>query len=184
MKRLVLMILATLGSAGCAPTPTAPQAEPSAKPSARPAPAAATPAPASAGVVVSDAWARATPPSAPVGGGYLTLENTADVPDRLLSVHSPASASVEIHEMRMDGDVMQMRKLDAGLPLPAHQRVQLKPGGYHLMFIAPHHPFVAHTTIEATLVFEHAAAVTTRLQVAALGGAAAAPDTPHRQHAH
>ena len=57
-------------------------------------------------------WARATPPTAPTGGGFLSVTNTGTTPDRLISVSSPAAGAVQVHEMKMEGNVMRMRELD------------------------------------------------------------------------
>ncbi len=104
----------------------------------------------------SHAWVRATPPNAKVAGAFLSIENTSAKPDRLLSASTDVAAKVEIHEMKMEGEVMQMRQLSGGLSIPAKQSVSLKPGGYHLMLIAPKQPFVAGQKVAITLVFEKA----------------------------
>jgi len=146
-----------------------------------PADAAATGA-AAEGVTVSAAWIRETPPTAAVAGGYLTLRSAID--DRLVSVETPASASVEIHEMRHGGGVMQMRELPDGVELPAGTEVALAPGGNHLMFIAPVEPIRAGQSIEATLVFEHAPRQAVTFEVRPLAGDAPAQDAAHDAHAH
>ena len=129
------------------------------------APAAATDAPQ---VAVSDPWIRETPPNAAVAGGYLTLRSAAN--DRLVSVESAAAAAVEIHEMRHDGGMMRMRELPDGVPLGAGTDVELRPGGYHLMFIDPVEPLRAGATVEATLHFEHAPTQQVRFEVRPLAG--------------
>jgi periplasmic copper chaperone A len=63
------------------------------------------------GLKITGAWAKAMLPGQPVGGGYLTIENTGAETDRLLAVTSSASPDVQIHAMKMEGDVMKMRKL-------------------------------------------------------------------------
>lgn len=104
----------------------------------------------------SNAWVRATPPNAAVAGAFLSIENTSAKADRLLSASTDAAAKVEIHEMKMDGELMQMRQLSDGLTIPAKQAVALKPGGIHLMLIAPKQPFAAGQKVTITLVFEKA----------------------------
>ena len=64
---------------------------------------------------IAQPWARATPPSAPAGGGFLKITNTGSTPDRLVSAKSPAADLVQIHEMKMDGNVMRMREVEKGL---------------------------------------------------------------------
>ena len=114
-------------------------------------------------------WSRATPATAPSAGGFLTVVNKGTAPDRLLAVQSPAADKVQIHEMKMDGTVMRMRELDNGVALPPGQTVELKPGGYHVMFIGLKAPFAKGQKVPATLVFEKAGKVDIEFLVEALG---------------
>lgn len=114
---------------------------------------------------------KAMLPGQPVGGGYLTIANSGVADDRLVSVTSPQAGEVELHEMSMAGDVMKMRKLDTGIPVPAGQTVELKPGGLHLMFMKVKTPFKAGDTVAATLVFEKAGKVDVVLPVGEASGA-------------
>ena len=77
---------------------------------------------------------------------------------------SPAAASVELHSMTMDGDVMKMRQVDA-IDLPAGQTVELKPGGYHLMLIGLKAPLKAGDKFPLTLKFEKAGEVIVTVKV-------------------
>lgn len=81
-------------------------------------------------VAVTGAWIRTPVPGAPAAAAYLTL--TSAHGGRLVAAATPAAAHADLHEMRMDGDVMRMRALDA-LALPASQAVSLAPNGNHLM---------------------------------------------------
>lgn len=128
--------------------------------------------PAKPTLAIETPWARATPPQAPVAGGFLTVRNTGRSGDRLLSASSPDAERVEIHEMRMDGDMMRMRRVDDGLAIAPNATLELRPGGYHLMFIKPRHPFVAGDTVTATLRFEHDGTREVRFEVRALGSGA------------
>jgi copper(I)-binding protein len=136
---------------------------------------AAQPAKTAGGIAIEQAWTRATPPNAPVAGGFLTIRNNGDRADRLVSVTSPDANSVEIHRMTMDDGVMRMRKLADGLPIDAKSIMTLKPGGYHLMFIGPKRPIVEGGTVTATLRFEKAGTHEVRFEVRALGSSGAKP---------
>jgi copper(I)-binding protein len=114
-------------------------------------------------------WSRATPSTAPSAGGFLTLTNKGDAPDRLISIMSPAAKQTEIHEMKMDGAVMRMRELENGVVLQPGQTIELKPGGYHVMFMGLKAPFVKDQKVPATLVFEKAGRIDIEFQVDALG---------------
>ncbi|MFH5774505.1 copper chaperone PCu(A)C [Paracoccus sp. NGMCC 1.201697] len=137
------------------------------------------------GLTISDAYIRAMPPKAPVAGGFLNIRNDGAEADRLVSAHSPKSGEVQIHEMTMNGSVMKMRELPEGLPIPAGETVELKPGGYHLMFVEVPEPFAEGQTVEATLVFDKAGEVTLPFEVRALRSAPQAGqghDTGHSGH--
>src|SRR5437899_11633415 len=105
---------------------------------------------------IGQPWARATPPSAPAGGGFLKITNTGSPPDRLVSAKSPAADLVQVHEMKMDGNVMRMREVEKGLEIPAGGSVTLAPGGYHLMMMGLKRPLTQGTSVPVTLVFETA----------------------------
>ena len=104
-------------------------------------------------------FARATLPNQPVAGGFMTITNAGETEDRLIAVASPSAGRMEIHEMKMDGDVMRMREISGGLVIPAGETVTLEPGGYHLMFMDLAGPFVAGETAEVVLTFEAAGEV-------------------------
>ncbi len=146
----------------------------------------ATEQPVSAEPVIEDAWIRVPPAGAPVAGGYMVLHNPGSQDDRLLAVRSPMAERVEIHEMRMDGEVMQMRELPNGLQLAAGHTVTLGPGSTHLMFMQPRAGLAVGNEVEAVLVFEGAGERTVRFQVRDERGNAVSPgvaDDPGGEHA-
>lgn len=113
-------------------------------------------------------FTRATLPNAEVAGGFLTVTNTGAQDDRLVSATSPVAERVEIHQMSMQGDVMRMRPLPEGVPLPAGQTVELKPGGIHLMMMDLKQPLAQGQTVPVTLTFEKAGQVELPLTVGAI----------------
>ena len=119
-------------------------------------------------------WTRATAPTAPSGGGFLTVTNNGAAADRLIAARSPAAEQVQIHEMKMDGNVMRMRELEKGLEIPAGGKVTLAPGGLHLMLMGLKAPLVKDTRVPVTLVFEKAGSIDVELVVSAMGGPAPA----------
>ncbi len=86
-------------------------------------------------LTIKDAFTRPTPGGATVAVGYLTIVNTGKTDDRLVAVTSDISASVQIHETKMENNVMEMTELPDGLAIPAGATVTFKPGGYHIMFM-------------------------------------------------
>ena len=120
-------------------------------------------------IEIGQPWSRATPSTAPSAGGFLTLTNRGDAPDRLVSIECPSAKQAELHEMKMDGAVMRMRELENGIVIAPGQTVELKPGNFHVMFIGLKAPFVKDQKVPATLVFEKAGRIDVEFQVEALG---------------
>lgn len=124
-------------------------------------------------LAISAAYARATLPGAPVGGGYITITNNGKQDDTLVSARSASLGDVQLHDMKMNGSVMEMRDLPNGVPIPAGRTVTFSPNGLHLMFMHPGHAFVKGRTVPVTLSFARAGSVTVDLAVG--GIAASAP---------
>lgn len=141
------------------------------------------------GVDVSQAWVRPTVQGQKTSGGFMTL--TAKESAQLVGVSTPVAGVAEVHEMKMDGDVMKMRAVPA-LDLPAGQAVQLKPGGYHLMLMDLKQPLVKGSQVPLTLHFKDAKGVPSQLKMmvpvstTAPGAApkAVEPSAQHGGHAH
>ena len=106
-------------------------------------------------LVIDHPYARATPPGATTGGAYVTVENKGATPDKLLAASTPAAKFVEIHQMSMNGGMMTMRAVQ-GIEIKAGARIELKPGGYHLMLLDLKKPLRTGAKIPLTLVFEKA----------------------------
>jgi periplasmic copper chaperone A len=126
-------------------------------------------------------YSRAMLPGAKVGGGYLKIVNPGKTDDRLVSVSSDRATSVQIHEMSMDGAIMKMRELPQGIVVPAGGSLELKPGGYHLMFMNVSQPFKEGEMVKAVLTFEKAGPVEVEFAVGPAGGDAHAGDA-HKEH--
>ena len=101
-------------------------------------------------LTVTGTWARLAPPAAPVMAGYLTLSNTSTEPVVITAGSSAAFDRVELHDMTHENGVMKMRKLDQ-IEVKAGDKVELAPGGMHLMLIGPKRAFVAGDSIDVTL---------------------------------
>ena len=104
---------------------------------------------------VDHPFARATPPGARAAGAFLTVENRGTTPDRLIAASSPVAGIVEVHEMAMDGGVMKMRAIP-GIDIKAGSKVDLKPGGYHIMLMELKQPLKNGDRFPLTLTFEKA----------------------------
>lgn len=140
-------------------------------------------APATA-ITVAHAYSHPTAAPGVPAVGFLTLTNAGPKADRLLSVISPLAGRVEIHQSKMENGVMQMRAVTQGVALPPGKSVAFAPGGLHLMLFALRAPLAEGERVPVTLLFEHAAAVTTTLAVAPRAPASPEPAEDHSQHQH
>jgi periplasmic copper chaperone A len=113
-------------------------------------------------VKVEAAWARASVQGQMGTGAFMHI--TAAQPMSLVGVSSPAAGVSEVHEMKMEGDVMRMRPIGQ-LPLPAGKTVELKPGGYHLMLLDLKAPLMPGTSVPVTLRLRDAKGAETRLDL-------------------
>lgn len=129
---------------------------------------------AHAQVTVKDAWVRATVPQQKSTSAFVQLSAGSD--SRLVSVSTPVTPVAEIHEMAMRDGVMRMRKLDAGIALPAGKTVELTPSGQHIMLLDLTQQVKVGDKVPLTLVFEDRNGKRETQQVEAtvrpLGGAA------------
>ncbi len=114
-------------------------------------------------ISIVDPHAGATAAGQPTGGAFMKLVNRGGG-DRLLSVSAAILRSVELHQMKMDGDVMRMRQVDA-IELPAGETVELAPGAYHVMFVGLKAPLKAGGSFPLTLKFEKAGALTVPVKI-------------------
>ena len=133
-------------------------------------------------LVIEAPWTRATPGGAQVGGAYLKVTNTGAEADRLIGGSLPTAASVEVHEMSMTNGVMKMRKLEKGLEIKPGQTVELKPGGFHIMFMGLREGLKQGQPVKGTLVFEKAGSVEVEYVVAPIGAQSGSAPQKHPQH--
>src|SRR3989304_5360920 len=112
---------------------------------------AAFSAPALAQVEVKDPWVRGTVSQQKATGAFMQIKSQKAA--RLVEIRSPVAGVVEIHEMRMEKDIMRMRAL-RGLDLPAGKTVEFKSGGYHVMLLGLKRQLKAGDTVPLTLVIE------------------------------
>ena len=139
---------------------------------------------AHAQVEVSDAWVRATGQGQKATGVFMNL--TAQKATRLVGVKADLTGSAEVHEMKMEKDVMKMQAVKA-LDLPAGQTVALKPGSYHVMLMDLKAPVAEDSQVVLTLLFEDAAGVKTQKEVKAVAkkmGMGGKDKPQHGEHKH
>lgn len=143
--------------------------------------AMAAAAAAQAQVTVKDAWVRATVAQQKATGAFMRLESTQDT--KLVGASSPLTATVEVHEMLMQDNVMKMREVPA-VEVPAGKPVDLKPGGYHIMLLNLQQQVKAGDNIPLALVFEDKDGQRTTVNVQAPARALNSAAAPRDAHGH
>jgi copper(I)-binding protein len=119
-------------------------------------------------IQVRHPWSRATPPGAKVGVGYLEIRNTGSQPDRLLSATTSVAKRVEMHVTEHAGEVAKMRQLRI-FEIPGRERLELRPGGAHLMLVDLVEPLKKGERFNMTLRFERAGELEVQFEVQELG---------------
>ena len=120
-------------------------------------------------IEIEQPWARATPKGATIGAGYMKITNTGTEPDRLVGGSVSFAQHFELHSMTMEQGVMKMREVKDGLEIKPGETVELKPGGYHVMFVGLKQPLKQGADLTVTLNFAKAGTVDVKYPVEAIG---------------
>jgi copper(I)-binding protein len=122
-------------------------------------------------VRIEGAWARRAPmmkgdSTAGSGNGavYLTIVNPGSVSDDVIAASSDAAATIELHESYEESGMMMMRPITK-LGVPAGGKLEMKPGGYHLMLINLKRELKAGQVIDLTLVLQKAGRIPVKAKV-------------------
>lgn len=110
-------------------------------------------------LVISHPWSRKSPMGADVSAGFMKITNNGTEDDTLVSATADIAPVVQIHEMKMEGDVMKMQEVPGGLVIPAGKTVELKPKSFHIMFMKVAKQPEVDTQFKGTLTFAKAGKV-------------------------
>lgn len=120
------------------------------------------------GLSISHAWARATVKSAKTGAAYLTINNAGARADKLVAVKSGMARKTQIHLSSMHKGMMKMEQVH-GVAVPAGGMAELKPGGYHVMFMGLKNPLKEGGSFPLTLVFDKAGEIVVQIKIMKIG---------------
>ena len=121
------------------------------------------------GIMVEEAWARASAGPAKAGAAYLTLSTMSHDVDRLVDVKSNLANRTELHNHIMDGNVMKMVRVEGGIEVAPGTPTILQPGGLHVMFMGLKKPLIEGEKLPLPLVFEKAGEVDVEFVVQGVG---------------
>ena len=101
-------------------------------------------------VVARDAWVRQPLEGRDVTAAFLVVENHGAAARAIVGASSAGADKLELHEMKLDNGMMRMSPVDR-IEIPAGGRVELKPGGFHIMIFGLKKPLVPGTSMPITL---------------------------------
>ena len=111
-------------------------------------------------VEVVDSWAATTPPGAQTAAVYLTIENGTSDDDRVEMVAIDRCEAIELHSTEFEDGIMRMRVAHPDLlVIPAGERLEMVPGGLHVMCIGLISPFQEGEQLDVTISLENTGAV-------------------------
>lgn len=119
-------------------------------------------------IQVSDAWARATAAGQSSGAVYATISNEGGSADRLIVASSERAADATLHEGSMENGIARMRMV-GGIDLEPGERVEMKPGGTHVMLTSLKSPLKAGEQFQLVLRFQQSGEMTVPVTVVAPG---------------
>lgn len=131
-------------------------------------------------IVVEQAWARLAPGGARTGAVYLTVHNKSGQDDLLLAVDSPVARSTAVHSVKVENGVTKMEPLPAGINMPSHGEVVMRPGGMHIMMMGIAPDMKVGSLLPVKMVFRDAGSLDFEVPVVPLG--AGDPAEKHLKH--
>ena len=122
------------------------------------------------GISVTHAWSRAVPVVGMNGAGYMIISNNSEKAVRLIHAKTEIAGKTSLHETTKEGEMVSMQAIPNGILIPANSRVELKPGGKHIMLMKLKKTLDEGQQIPVTLVFESGLEVETYFAIQPLGG--------------
>ncbi|PMR74741.1 copper chaperone PCu(A)C [Billgrantia endophytica] len=133
-------------------------------------------------VRIDHPFATPAPPSVPHGAAYLAITVEGDEPAVLIGASTPASDTVEFHDMTMEGGIMRMRQVSE-IEVPAGITQTMRPGGgYHLMLMGLVAPLREGDSFPLTLEFAELGEIEVHVSVQSAGEGSAADHHHHHDH--
>ncbi len=109
-------------------------------------------------VVIKDLWIRAVPPSLKNTALFMVIENKSDKEDVLVSVKTDIAKMSMIHKTINENGIMKMVHVHE-LKIPPYSKIELKPGGIHIMLMGLKRPLKEGEKISIELIFKNAGSI-------------------------
>lgn len=141
------------------------------------------------GMHIHDVYARVNGGVGKTGAVFMMIHNNTDTDDRLVGASGDVAKVIELHTHLESADgVMQMKRIEGGVALPAGEMHEFARGGDHVMMMGLTRALQDGDRFPLTLVFEGAGEVTVEAVVdnaraPGAGGHAAMHDQMHGEKA-
>lgn len=120
------------------------------------------------GLIVEAPWARASIGTSRPAAAYLTIRNEGTSSDVLIGIQTSVAGKADVHTMTMTDGVARMGAAGA-VEIPAGNKVELKPGGMHIMLMKLAQPLEKGTSFSMILRFEKAGNIPLTVPVLGIG---------------
>lgn len=120
--------------------------------------------PSDSTLVIRNAWLRPGTRGM-TSGGYLTIYNGKATADTLKRVTTAGARSTEVHESFQNEEGVSGMRPAGTLPIQPGARLQLKPGGYHLMLMQLNRDLTVGDTLSLTFFFAESDSIKVHIPV-------------------
>jgi len=103
-------------------------------------------------IQLGNAWARPTRGEAP-GSVYVAINNKGSADDRLIGAFTDHAAMAMVHQSELVDGVAQMR-VAGEINIPAGKRIEMVPGGTHIMLEGLRAPLQTGDSFDLVLKFK------------------------------
>ena len=114
-------------------------------------------------IELADAWARPTVGQVP-GAVYVTIDNKGSSDDRLTGAFTDHAAMAMVHQNEVVNGVARMR-MAGEINIPAGERIEMTPGGTHIMLEGLRAPLKTGDDFDLVLKFRNSGDKTVKVKV-------------------
>lgn len=131
-------------------------------------------------LIVTDAYAFATPPQPQTAAVFLTLRNAGIAAEQIVFASTPVAGRAELHGHTTDNGVMKMRPVKT-IEVKEGETVRLDPHGLHIMLFDLPAPLAVGQSFPLTLRLQGGSEISVPVEVVP-PGAVPAPVLTHEGH--
>tara|TARA_B100001013_G_C24250321_1_gene300756 strand:+ start:22 stop:492 length:471 start_codon:yes stop_codon:yes gene_type:complete len=117
---------------------------------------------------IESPWARATASPQQPGAVFMSIENRSDITDHLTAIACTGAGTAEIHETKVERDMAHMHSVRS-VEIAPGERVELMPGGKHVMLMGLTNTLKQGRTLRCSLTFQRNGTADVVVQILSAG---------------